>query len=188
MSFLQKIQCSAQGVAHMEGVRKVGDIELDQDLPFESRQQKIQRASWLAGLAIIVAAALGAFGNGYLSRGYARSADGALTVRYERLARNEAPGTLTVELQRAAMERGQFVIAMPRDYFDSARLRHIVPQPLEAIAAGDEMHFRFSAERDESPARIFFEFEHRVAGRLKGAARLLGPKPTAVSFSQFIYP
>ncbi len=40
-------------------MKRVGDLEIDQDLAFERRQWSVQRVGWGVGALIIVAALLG---------------------------------------------------------------------------------------------------------------------------------
>lgn len=65
-----------------EAARLVGE-----DLAFQRRVWRVQRGGWVVMFAVVIAALAGAFGLGPLAEGEARSADGALSARWDRIAR-----------------------------------------------------------------------------------------------------
>jgi hypothetical protein len=173
----------------MSGVKHNDEIDIDEDLVFEQRQQPVQRISWVIGALIIAAALLGAFGHGPLSRGRSESSNGALAAHYERFPRNHAPARLRLEVRLPETGEDHFVVGMRRDYFESAVLRNVVPQPVVSEVASEELRFRFAAPDRAEPAVVLLEFEHQRMGKVKGDARLYsGGQAAVATFTQFVYP
>ena len=101
-----------------EAARLVGE-----DLAFQQRVWRAQRVGWGVMFAIVLAALSGALGAGPLAEGEARSGDGALSVRWDRIARagddlrvvvgSAAGGELT--LRGDLVPGSEFVAAEPAD-------------------------------------------------------------------------
>lgn len=81
----------------MSDAHRVGSLEIHEDLPFQEREWKIQRAAWVFMALVIVLALLGLFSTGPLSSAKEEAADGALTVGYERFIRHDGRTTITIE-------------------------------------------------------------------------------------------
>jgi hypothetical protein len=56
-------------------LKKVGDLEIGEDLKFEKWQWTVERIGWLVMVGFIVAAMLGAFGRGLFSKKNIQTAD-----------------------------------------------------------------------------------------------------------------
>ena len=67
---------------------RIGDLEVDEDLPFQRRAWVAQRIGWVLMALFVLAAAVGLLGAGPLS--HARiDVPGLMTLEYERFARFE---------------------------------------------------------------------------------------------------
>jgi hypothetical protein len=121
-------------------MRKTDGLEIDQNLAFQRREWRVQRFGWWLLTAFVVAAALGLFGGGVLSRAEARSPDGALSIRYERFVRVGAVMRLTVEA--TGPDRREVVIS--REYFEGLRIDRITPEPASLEVGRDDVRLTFS--------------------------------------------
>lgn len=55
----------------MEPIRRVGELEIEEDLDFQRRMWRLQQIGWALLVLVVVAALLGLFGKGPLSRAVA---------------------------------------------------------------------------------------------------------------------
>ncbi len=168
----------------MSSVRRVGDLEVDQDLDFQRRQWRVQRIAWVTMAAIVLVALLGLFGTGPLSD--ASAEHGSLRLDYGRFDRKRAPAVLRVDVAAGAAPEGQLRLWLDETYLDGIEIRSIVPEPESAEAGADRTVYVFRVGDASQPATISFEIEHAAFGRKTGRLGLVdGP---AVAFSQFVYP
>jgi hypothetical protein len=131
----------------------------------------------------IVAAALGAFGGGWLSDTEVTSADGGLVARYERFWRSGTPFDLDVRW-RAAPEESTL-------WIDTAYLDHFVvdvvnPQPARVALDGARIYYTFLIAAEAAAAHATFRLKPRGSGVFRGEIGVLGA--SAVGVRQRIYP
>jgi len=73
----------------MARTKKVGDLQINEDMEFQRRSWIVQRVGWLVFALVILLAALGLFGDGILSDAKAGQEEGALWLEYPRFKRFE---------------------------------------------------------------------------------------------------
>lgn len=170
----------------MPRLQRVGDLELAQDLAFQRQQWRVQRIAW-AGMAVLVLAALlGLFGRGPLSRTSASTAGVPLTIDYDRFVRAGDRTDLVLHLGPGSADGPRLRCWLASDYLDRLQLEQITPRP-EAIEVGPSRHvFVFLRTDGEEQARVVFHFQPTRMGPLSGRAGC-GDGPEVV-FSQFCYP
>jgi hypothetical protein len=164
-------------------IQRVGDLEIDEDLPFQERMWRAQRVGWALFAIIIVAATLGLFGPGPLSS--ATAEQGPLRVEYNRFERFEAPATLDVHV--APGFTGETVaVWLPHDYLQHVEVASISPEPLEVRDGDNRLTYYFSLQEPGAPAWITFHLTPMRPGLL--AAQVGLDEGPAVQFTQFVYP
>ena len=164
-------------------MEQVRSSPIEEDLPFQRRQWRVERVAWAAMPVILVLATLGIFGGGGpLARAVSGPVDGG-HVEYARFARYLAPATLDVELASSAQR--QVRLRINDDYLNAMNVRSITPPPV-STALGD--HYRtFVFDRSGSgAATIRFELEPTRLGLRRGSVAVDGGAP--LSFSHFVYP
>ncbi len=75
----------------MTDVRRVGDLEVPEDLRFQRRQWLLHRAAWVLLVGLLVLAGLGLFSSGPISYISRASKDSRLARDYERYLRFGKP-------------------------------------------------------------------------------------------------
>jgi hypothetical protein len=177
-----------------EELKRIGDLDLAQDLRFERREWIVQRVAW-AGMALILVAALaGVFGDGPLSRVVARSPSGRAVLHYQRFIRNHAPADLRITISGAMVERsGRASVLLSREYFGSMRLKAVTPQPAETQITPRGFVYAFLLPSRADPADIVFHFDVERVGPVSGLVSLWrvgeAPEPAdTIAFEQFAYP
>jgi hypothetical protein len=163
---------------------RVESLEVGQDLAFQRREWKVQRAAWMVALLILVLGFAGLLGGGPLSQ--TETSSGPLALEYERFARKRAPTALHTRLEPGVTSAGEFSLWLSEEYLDKVDLNRVLPEPIEMAAASDRVVFRFLAATPGEPAEITFALEPAEPGLVHGRVGLVaGPD---VAFDQVIYP
>lgn len=163
-----------------------GDLEIEEDLPFQRREWFAERVAWAVMALLIAAALLGLFGTGPLSRTTAGDEAGPMWLEYERFARLLAPALLRVHVGPGAAKDGIVRVWIDRRYIDRLEVQQVTPQPDSTELGGERLIFAFRRAEDDGAATITFNARPTHAGSLSGQVGLIdGP---AVSLQQFVYP
>lgn len=168
------------------GLSRVGDLELGQDLPFQRRSWLVQRVGWGIVLLLLLAAAAGLLGSGPLSEETARSADGALGVRYGRFVRHRAPTTLQLQLAPGVADQGQVRLWLDLQYLDGLTIENVFPEPERVEAGPGRAIYVFTLASPDQPATITFNLLHEGSGPTHLQLGLDGGP--ALDRRQFVYP
>ncbi len=168
----------------MASVRRVGDLDIDEDDEFQRRTWKVQRHAW-AGMGLIVVAALsGLFGVGPLSRGEVGDEAGPLAIRYPRFGRLGASTPL--EFRFRPGPSGEARIWLDVDFLDAIQIEGIEPEPVRVEAAEGRSAYVFRAISPGRPTRATFHLRPDRIGPISARASLDdGP---VLEFGTFIYP
>ncbi len=158
------------------------DYPIQEDMRFQEKLWKLERAGWVALSLIVVITLLGVFGAGPLSQTHAQSPDGDLDIRYQRFERNGAASQLQVKAK--AGNDGQVWLAIDGALLERFTVESIHPQPLVAEAFGNGMRLQFQPDA-QGWATAYFSLRPDGVGPAKSVARLNGQ---SVTLSQFIYP
>ena len=153
------------------------ELEIDEDLQLHEKGWKFQRFGWLVIFALVAMAAIGAFGDGILSK--KKLAANSTKIEYDRFHRQEAQMDLKVELQNADTA---FTISFPNQYLKNFMVRSIMPEPREAKIANDEVNYYFSGQ---GQANVVFYLTPQKPGSINGLIRV---NQNQFSLSHFIYP
>jgi hypothetical protein len=168
-------------------IQRVRDLEIDQDLVFERRSQRVERIGAAAMLGVVLAAALGLLGSGPLGHASARAGD--LAVDYRRFARYQTDDTLTFRLEATATNAPHVRLWVDRAYLDGARLETVVPSPVRMEAAPDRLVFVFAVAGPERPLVVRLRLQPERIGPVHGQVGVEGPAAAAaVTFRQFVWP
>ena len=96
-------------------------LQIEQDLPFQYRQWRVERAGWAIIGLIILAAFAGVFGHHPFARATAQTPDGALVVEYDRFARYESDTEMNVSVTLNADSGTRFRFWMDDDYLEKLK-------------------------------------------------------------------
>jgi hypothetical protein len=168
------------------GVRRVGELEVGQDLAFQRWEWRVQRIAWVFLLLVLVAAAGGLFGHGPIAHATVGGPDDPIRVRHDRLDRKRAATELKIEVAPGTARGGQVRVWVSRDYLDRIEIRDISPEPAESEAGANRIVYTFSVADESQPTIVSFAFEHQKVGRARGEIGLVDG--ASVAFSQFVYP
>lgn len=163
---------------------RVGDLEIEQDLEFERRSWRAERAMWGGLVLFLLAGAAGLLGNGPLSG--TTLSRGAFAFEYGRFVRYGANAELEFKLAPGAMQGDKVRVWLDRQYRDRIGVRAIEPVPDSVEAAPDRYIYVFKLHQPGAAAGFLFEITPNVAGINHGRAGIEGGPE--VQFRQIVWP
>jgi hypothetical protein len=146
----------------------VRDLQIEDDMAFQRREWRLERAGWAALALFVGAAAAGAFGGGPLSRASAADASGHLVVRYERFIRASAPTELRLQVSPAAAHGGELHLWAESAYFRDIEISSVVPEPARVEQRGPRLVYVFPLTHLVGPFEISLRVKPMAAGRHSG--------------------
>ena len=131
--------------------------------------------------AVVIGAAAGVFGGGWLSS--VRTTAESLTVEYPRFARAHAPFEVKVEWWAAEPETVLWIATSYIDRFDVDEIR---PTPVATTAGTGRIYYTFRARATGTRVNATFRLEPRSAGALHGGLGVdRGPE---IAARQWVFP
>ncbi|GBD16097.1 hypothetical protein HRbin26_00992 [bacterium HR26] len=170
----------------MEPIRRVGELEIEEDLDFQRRMWRVQQIGWALLVLVVVAALLGLFGKGPLSRAVAGGTGVSFTVEYERFGRYKAPMRMTVHIGPGVAQQGQIRLWLAREYLDAVQIQQIVPEPVDVLSQEDGTTYVIQVADSSAPTTVTFDVLAERFGLQVVQIRLGEGQP--VRFRQLIYP
>jgi hypothetical protein len=156
------------------------------DIGFQEWEWTIQRVAWVVMTLIIVAAAIGLFGNGPLAETSRTVGDESVRAHYHRIVRHHQPRTLRVDVAPEAIQGGEVEVWLDSEYAKTFGLQSIIPEPESTSIERDRVVYTFSAGEGDGPLSITFFYEND--GFWRQSARLGIVDGATVEFSQFVFP
>jgi hypothetical protein len=167
--------------------KKVGDLELHQDLEFQRKEWTAERIGWLAMALVTLLALTGLFGTGPLSSIVRGDAGDIIWLEYNRFGRMSSPSTTIVfHVNSEAISEGEVRIWIEEEYLDKFDVERITPQPDKISLGDDRWLFVFTVEPSEDPAEVKIKLNPSMMGRISGKAGLVGEP--GFTINHFIYP
>jgi len=170
----------------LEGIERVGTLEVGQDLQFQRREWVFERVGWVAMALVIVLAFVGVFGHGMTSKASTTSGDGFLKVDYSRMARHRSPDTIRLTLAPGAVDGDEARVAFSRQSVDGMEIETVYPEPENVETGADETVFVFTLTEDGTSTELVFNVLFEDVGRRRASITLDGHQPA--QFSQFVLP
>lgn len=152
-------------------------LQMEDEIDLHKTGWVIQRAGWVLLYVIVIAAALGFFGDGWLSR---TSTSGEnVVISYERFIRTENP--TRVHFNTTAND-GEMILSLPGHYVDIMHIRHIQPEPRSQEIHGDRLALTFTAT---GSASVILTLSPQRRGSLQGEILV---NDESVLLSHYVYP
>lgn len=167
-------------------IRRVHDLEIDEDPAFERRSQRFERIGIGVMVVLMVAAVLGLLGSGPL--GHATVRTEGLGLDYQRFSRYQSSEPLTLRLDGSATRAPEVRVWLDREYLDGARIEAVLPPPVRVEGAADRVILVFAVAEPERPLTVSLTLQPERLGPVRGRAGLEGPAAAAVGFRQFVFP
>lgn len=171
----------------MAGVRRVSDLEINEDLGYQRRNWAAQRLGWAVMSAVVLAALLGLLGGSGPLSGAAAGGEGSpvSVEEYQRFVRYGAPTTLRLRLEGASGE-GRARVWLDRGYLEGYEVQRVTPQPEEVVAGPERITYVFDLAEGAERVVVVFDLQPDVVGPLEGRVGTGGG--ASLRFRQFAYP
>lgn len=129
-----------------DSVPKVNnEIAVGDDLEFQQRWWRFERALWLLFLLIVILDLIGVFGRGFLANSSTQAEDGSLHMKYERIERFRTPSLIQLGLTSKAVEDGKIKLWVSDTIIKPLGNQRIIPQPLTSELDGEGVLYTFPA-------------------------------------------
>jgi hypothetical protein len=134
-----------------------GSISVSEDLDFQRHWWRFQRIAWFVLSAVLIADALGVFGQGWMARAQRGATDGTLRLRYDRVERAGAPSEMTIEFGKAAVRDHQVRLFASQNIVKELGAQRIIPQPSTSEVSPGGIIYTFPATG--APAVVTFALQ-----------------------------
>ena len=168
------------------GLKRIGDVEINQDLDFQRRCWTVQRIGWIVMALLVLSALLGLFGRGLFSHAVVRDPSIPLSVEYERFGRYQSPLTLSLHLNPGVSRDGKVGLWFSQDFLRDVQIQSIVPQPDRAELSQSGTIYLFGLAQPNQGGDVIVHFEAQAIGALSGKVGLTESR--SIAFTQWIYP
>lgn len=154
------------------------DLQLEEELEAHKKGWVAQRFGLTFIYLLIIAAAVGLFGDGLASKKTQTAQQ--ITVESERFYRFQAPMELKITATNTSSN--DLIVAFPNDYLKNFEVKSIVPEPSENRFTNDQVQYVFDAT---GAADIAFFLIPHSRGTISGS---LNVNDQSFQLSHFIFP
>lgn len=155
-----------------DSVAKVdNELAVGEDLGFQRRWWTFEKWVWRFFALIVLADLLGVFGRGPLANAHLKTADGAMTIHYERVERFSTPSILTIRLGPSAVHSGNIYLWVNNSLISRLGNQRISPQPASSKTVNGGVVYTFPS--DSHPSAIAFALQPADIGFSRFTIRLL---------------
>lgn len=159
-------------------------LALSKVMPHHRAAWRVERVGWAVMALAVIAALLGIFGGGPMSRVHAGG--GGVAVEYQRFQRASAENDYRFDVDAALVRDGRLRLRLDQALLDDMELESIIPEPEAVVAGNGHTEFVFLAASTGGQARVRFRFRPATFGRRAGRVEVPGAPPVAID--QIIYP
>lgn len=168
-----------------DSVEKVdGEVAVGEDLPFQRKWWRFERATWIFFGLILVLDVLGVFGRGPLAKARRTAPDGSIDVRYDRIERTGTPTILTVNIGSSAIKDGKVVLYVSNSMVKELGAQRVIPAPESTTIGEGGLYYSFPVST--LPASVEFALEPTGPGLRHLTLQIAGSTPVSVDI--FVVP
>lgn len=168
----------------MAELRRVGDLDISEDMGHHRRAWVVKRVAWALGTVILLAALVGVCGHGPISKTSGRDSTGALEVEYDWVGRYNSPALLTISVK--APGKDEIRLALDQALLDQMEIKRIDPEPKETIAAENGLLMVIAKEESAEVGQVTIRYDPDGYGESRGFITLQGSG--SVEIKQFFLP
>lgn len=166
-------------------VRRLDDLDIEQDMRMQRRVWVAQRAGWTVMAAVVAAALMGVFGGtGPLNRRVVTAASGRWTVRHPPLGRMTAEVPMRVAFHGGA----RFNVArvwLSTSLLDGMNVTRVTPEATRRVARADGVTYEFERLGASDAAVVTFSLQPTRWGRATGQVGTRDGERVTVSIFSF---
>lgn len=167
-------------------LRRIGDLEINQDLDFQCRCWRVQRIGWTIIALLVLGGLLGVFGRGPFSHTLVSDPSIPVSLEYERFGRYQNRLTLSLHLNAGASEDGKVRLWFSQDFLRQVQIQNITPKPDGAELSPSGTTYIFALALPTDGGDVIVHLEPQAIGLLSGKVGLTESR--SITFTQWIYP
>lgn len=164
--------------------KRPDDLQIEERMDHQRREWRAEGIAWWVMGALLLAALLGLFGHGPLSRVHAGNANG-LSVEFDRLQRANAPAELAFRIDESLVRQGEARLRIDDGLLRHMHIESIMPEPDRAEVRAGAVDFVFVVA-EGGDARGTVRYRPVSFGRRSGRVSTPGAPPVPVD--HFVYP
>ena len=159
-----------------DSVAKVdGEVAVGEDLEFQRKWWKFERAVWAFFSLILLLTLAGVFGRGPVAKAERRTKDESIDVRYDRIQRTSTPSIITVNFGPSAIQNGKVELFVSGSMVKELGAQRVVPSPERTVVGDDGLTYAFPASG--LPSSVEFALEPTGPGLHHLTIRVVGLEP-----------
>jgi hypothetical protein len=166
--------------------KRIGNIDLSQDMVFERREWVLQRVGWVVIALLLVAALLGLLGHGPLTREQAVDINSASWLEYNSVDHYQASSQLKLHVGPGAASGKQLRVSLNQAYLERIELERVMPEPASQELGEGRVFFVFDVAEPGQPLDVAFQLAFTQFGRANAEVAVEGGPQ--FSFSQLVLP
>jgi hypothetical protein len=117
-----------------ENIPKVGnELAVGEDIEFQRRWWRFEHAVWIMFGLILALDLSGLLGRGPLAHAHDKTADGAMKLEYDRVARFQTPSIISVHFGPNAVHDGRIQLWVSQSIVRNLGNQRIIPQPASSV-------------------------------------------------------
>ncbi len=168
-------------------VKQAGGLQVGEDLEFQEKEWKAQRLVWALFALLLLLAAAGLFGDGFLAHARAGEEGENLWVNYQRFARIFSPQKMQVSVRPQAFSAQDAVeIRVDREFIEGVRIESIEPEPSSVELQADSYVYTFEVGELQQAHEIDFDVQFLRIGFHRAWFGV--PAGDEVHLAYFVYP
>lgn len=157
-------------------------IEIQQDLKHQNTAWQIRKIGFIIIFILIILAAAGLFGSGFLSYAEKGSKD-ASWIGYQRFSRTGSPAGLKMNFFNPG--DSLILVSINNSFLKYIKIDRIMPQPVDEIALAEVTQFTFKTQSPSRRILIKFNYTPEKPGLYQSEIKYGKSK---FIFKQLIYP
>jgi hypothetical protein len=166
--------------------RRESSLEVENDLTFQHRTWRIQRAGWVVFGIIVLAGLAGLFGGGPLSRAEAGSQASGLRVEYERFTRLQGSTELILHIDPRLARDGELAVVLSGAALLDLEISSTLPPPNGTGIGPEAVILRFETAAQPGERAIVLRAKPQRPGRVSFRVGVRDGPVHAVSL--WVYP
>ena len=161
-----------------------GAVAVGEDLKFQQRWWRFERVIWGVFILILLADLSGILGRGPLAKTERASSDGTLTLKYERVQRENTTSMLTILPGQSTVHGGKLQVFVSDTLLKQLGTQRVIPQPETSAVGSGGVTYTFTAT--QLPITVQMELKPARLGTLHFLVAVPGGQ--AVQAGIFVLP
>ncbi len=139
-----------------------GAIAVGEDLEFQRKWWRFEKIVWSFFVLILLADLAGLLGRGPLANARAQTADGTLSLKYERVLRENTASIMTVLPESTAIHDGKLQLFVSDSILKEFGAQRVIPQPQTSSVGDGGVTYTFPAT--STPMTVQIELKPSFIG------------------------